>query len=70
MTKKKRTTRTRVAKRTARRRSTRAGGRLSLTLHEREVLKEACRRYRHDLPTYLETARSEAGLLEEILRKL
>ena len=65
-----RTKRARVAKRTGRRSSRSSGGRLSLTLDERQVLKEACRRYQHDLPSYLKTARSEVGLLEEILRKL
>lgn len=59
-----------VAKRTARRSTRRQGGRLSLSLEEREVLREACRRYQHDLPSYLKAARSELGLIEEILRKL
>ena len=66
----KRTKRTPVARKTARRRSRSTGDRLSLSLQERHILKEACRRYQHDLPSYLETARSEVGLLTEILRKL
>ncbi len=59
-----------VAKRTARRSTRRQGSRISLSLEEREVLREACRRYQHDLPSYLKTAWPEVGLLEEILRKL
>ena len=59
-----------VARRTARRRTASRGGRVPLIPQEREVLKEACRRYKHDLPSYLEAARSEFDLIEEIQRTL
>lgn len=60
----------RVARHTARRPRRRSGARLALSTQEREVVREACRRYQHDLPTYLQTARSELGLIRDILRKL
>ncbi|HXI04451.1 MAG TPA: hypothetical protein VNI57_14860 [Candidatus Saccharimonadales bacterium] len=44
--------------------------RVALSMQEREVVREACRRYQHDLPTYLQTTRSELGLIRDILRKL
>lgn len=59
-----------VARHTARRPRRSPGVRVALSMQEREVVREACRRYQHDLPTYLQTTRSELGLIRDILRKL
>lgn len=43
---------------------------ISLTEAEREILLEACKRYRYKIPAYLRSKESELHLVDEIISKL
>ncbi len=43
---------------------------ISLTEAEREVLLEACKRYRYKIPAYIRSKEPELRLVDEIIAKL
>jgi hypothetical protein len=60
-----------IARKTARRPRKKAlRARLVLTPPERDVLMQACSRYRNELPSYLEATQPQLVLIQEILRRL
>jgi hypothetical protein len=46
------------------------GRRLALTTEEVQLVLAACQRYRHSIPVYLASSKTELRLVQAVIRKL